>query len=391
MSKTKNFIIAILFLLIIFVFGAGTLLKCEDDLIKAFSEDNFDDCKTTIESGVQEKFKSKNNWININGLFQRVAGVTIIRDPGGTDVYKLKNGQTVYTLPEQDMEWYAEQVKSLYDHATDADIDFLYVQQPFKVESDAQMPLGVIEYGNENSDELLSMLREKDIPTLDIRKSIKAANYEHSTLFFDTDHHWKPDTALWAAGVIVKDLEERYDLGLKESEIRYYYDLTNYNVSTYKEWFLGSLGKRTGAWYSGVDDFDVITPKFDTDYDFYAKSASGDIIRRGAFDEVMFKWDLIDEKNYFKLNAYAGYLGGDYAITSIENNKSDNDLSVLLIKDSYSNAMVPYLSTQIKSVTAIDLRHYNDMSMFDYINANDFDVVIIAYNPSAFTEAQFGF
>ena len=53
--------------------------------------------------------------------------------------------------------------------------------------------------------------------------------------------------------------------------------------------------------------------------------------------------------------------------------------------------MLPYLSMVIKDITALDLRHYEDMTAFENISQNDYDVVIVAYNPSAFSDMQFDF
>ena len=41
-------------------------------------------------------------------------------------------------------------------------------------------------------------------------------------------------------------------------------DIKNYEVNTYRNWFLGSIGKRVGIYYAGIDDIDLIYPKFDT-------------------------------------------------------------------------------------------------------------------------------
>lgn len=391
MTERNSKIISIVVLLIIFVFGAATVLKCKGDIIESLHAESFAEGKSAIESSIQANVKSKNNWINLNGLFQRAIGTTLVEDSGGTDVYRLQNGQLMYNLPRQDMTARADKLEKLREHSNKNNADFMYVQYPFKIESDDQMPFGSKEHANDNANDLLAMLEERNVPAFDIRKEIKKAGHEYSELFFNTDHHWKPDTALWAAGLIASEVEKIYDLGISQEDIEFFYDIDNYRIDTYEEWFLGSLGKRTGAWYGGVDDFDVITPEFDTDYDFYAKSASGDLVREGDFSDVMFRWDFITEKNLFGVNTYAGYLGGDYRVTKIVNNNCSNDLKVLILKDSYSNAMLPYLSMTIKDITALDLRHYEDMSAFENISENDYDLVVVAYNPSAFSDIQFDF
>ena len=95
--------------------------------------------------------------------------------------------------------------------------------------------------------------RNKSVPIN--REEIEKEGSDIPELFFNTDHHWKPSTALWAAGVISGKLSETVEGYSYDESI---YDPDNYKTKTYKDWFLGSLGRRVGTLYGGVDDFDVI-------------------------------------------------------------------------------------------------------------------------------------
>lgn len=387
MKEKSNKIIAVIFLLLIFVFGVGTLLKCDNLYQILIEKDEPFSPKVEIEQSLQDNFKSRNNWINLNGLFQRVIGTTIVRDAGGVDVYKLENGQIAYNLDKQEMDIYAEKLQELYDYTQARDVDFLYVQLPFKVQSDNMMPIGTQEYGNDNADTLLKQLNERQIPAMDIRSHIKSEGYEYKELFFNTDQHWKPATALWAAGLIAKEIEKRYQIQSEDT----LYDMNQYQIKTYQDWFLGSLGKRVGIWYDGTDDFDVIVPKFFTDFQFFAQTANGSVKRKGNFEKVMLKKEFIETKDYFDINTYAGYIGGDYALNVIENNMAPNNKKILLLRDSFSCAMLPYLALGAGTVTAIDLRHYHDMSVSEYLEKHQIDLVLVAYNPSVFAYQPFDF
>ena len=69
----------------------------------------------------------------------------------------------------------------------------------------------------------------------------------------------------------------------------------------------------------------------------------------------------------------------------------ENDRKVLLIRDSFSCTMLPYLALGAEDITAIDLRHYDEMALKDYLDENKFDIILIAYNPSIFSEGMFDF
>lgn len=394
MNSSNSKLVASIFILVIFVFGAGTVLKCTDTFAGIVKEKRLLSSKTEIEEAIQANFKSHDNWINLNGLFQRTIGTTIIKNPENGDadlenseVYKLDNGQIMYSSDKKDVKYYASQITKLSTLTQERGIDFLYVQIPFKIQNDEVMPVGTKEYGNENADELIKLLKEKQVSTLDIREKIEKNGYKYEDLFFNTDHHWKPSAGLWAAGQIAEALRERY----KVRTYDYYYDINNYEIKTYKDWFLGSLGKKTGAWYAGVDDFDVIAPNFNTNFDFWAKTIAGDVKREGTFEETMFDWDKIETKDFFDESPYAGYIGGDFPINIIQNKMAPNKKKVLLVRDSFSCVLLPYLSLSAETITAIDARHYRDMSVSDYIkkHQNEIDIVLIAYSPNIFSEISF--
>lgn len=389
MTERSSKIITILFLFIIFLFGITTILKCTDMVEQVIQEKKILANKDIIEAEIKDNFKSRNNWINLNGLFQRMIGVTIVRDPADTDVYRLKNGQLMYNLPERDMHVYADEVEDLYSFTKELDKDFLYVQLPYKIESSDVMPPGTAAYGNSNADQLIDLLSDKKIPKLDIREHIYKEDLEWETLFFDTDHHWKPSTALWAAGLISEKIEKEYGKNVDEA----CYNIDNYNVETREDWFLGSLGKRTGVFYGGVDDFDVITPKFETSFEFWGISPLGNEVERdGSFEEALLNQETINDKDWFNVNSHSGYTGGNFRVNIIENLNPPNDMDILLIRESFSNTMMPFLSLSAKSLTAIDMREYKESSITEYLEEHEYiDLVIVAYNPSAFSREQFEF
>ena len=173
MGKTGNRILAVCFIVIIFLFGGTTLLKAKGSILDDVREKPVSEIPSSIESTMTEDFKSRNNWININGLFQRLIGVTVIRDAGDIDVFKMSNGQLTYEYPDNDMTYAAQSVTELSRHVKDRGMDFLYVQLPCKAYTDDMMPVGTHTYGYADSDELISQLEANDVEVLDIREKSK--------------------------------------------------------------------------------------------------------------------------------------------------------------------------------------------------------------------------
>lgn len=385
----KNKIVAIIFVLLIFVLGGKTVLNSAPYVIKDIATAPYSELSSTIDADVTKNFAQKYTWINANGLFQKLIGKRIVENTE-KDVYRASNGMIVGAndyLDSATIQNYADKVALLAKNANQ-DCEFLFVELPYKEKSgDKITPDGVENYANINADNLLSAIQANGIKTLDIREEIDKAGLDHYSLFFNTDHHWKPSTALWAAGVLNKHFKD--ELGWKYDP--YYYDIKNYKVKTYKDWFLGAQGKRIGDWYSGVDDFDLITPKFDTSYSFTADSENGTINREGDFNKVMIKKKRLKNKNYFKASPYYAYIGGDYKITEIHNDSALNNKKVLLISDSYKCTLIPYLSNAVSDLTTIDARYYKKMKLSDYVSSHKYDAIIIAYNPTVFEDRAFDF
>lgn len=385
MNRTGKILISLFFIITIYLFGGTTLLKARSEIVDILRESTISYMPDQIEDAMTEDFKSRNNWINLNGLFQRAIGVTLIRDAGDIDVYRMKNGQLTYGYPDNDMNYAAAEVTGLDSFVKENGGEFIYVQLPCKAYSDDLMPAGSHTYGYKDADELTQMLRDNGVDVLDIREEIDKAGMETSPLFFNTDHHWKPSTALWAAGVISEKLASKID-GYDYD--RSLYDRDNYDTKVYEDWFLGSLGRRTGVFFGGVDDFEVILPKFDTDYYLYTESQTDGSVkeREGSFPDALMSLGYLDEKDYFSETTYFTYMGTEYRLSRVTNRRAPNGKKILMLRDSFSCTLEPYLSMSAAEITAIDLRYYDTLQIKEYIKNNDFDAVMVVYNPSMFRE-----
>ena len=386
MNTISKKTLAVIFLLLIFIVGIGTgwnVWQAETGFSKA---EGFKDLKTKIEGQISSNFQNKYGWVSINGLFERMMGVTVVRDPD-YNVNKLSNGQIMYDLPERDMTKYAGYVEELNDALTDMDIDFMYVQIPFKIKDDSYMPPGTHANGYENADQMVQLLREKGIDTLDLRDDIKEQNLDWSSLFFNTDHHWTPQTAFWAAGVIMKRIQKDYGFSIDEDA----YDESNWKLKTYENYMLGAIGRRTGVFYGGLDDFTLYDPKFKTDFTFWGSSKNGEDVREGDFWNSMYLWENMEKRADFEKNTYNTYLGKEYGLFEIQNHRSDNGLRILMIRESFSDALAPFIAVGADEVLGVDLRKYNKKSIPELCEEYDIDLVMIDYNPSAFSKNQFDF
>ncbi len=399
----RNRIIAVIFLCFLLFFGFRTGINVWDSMngaknnhqpqtealgsngqISGFNKESLEEISNTITLNLA----NRNQWINLNGMFQKGMGKTADLEK---DWYRLENGMLMYSLRKdtpEDLNKYANNVAELSQYVEKQGKNFLYVELPYKVQDADEYPAGVPEYGNQNADKILKVLSSKSVHRMDVRDIMKNENMKATDSFFRTDQHWKPATALWAAGEISKKLSQ---MDSKWKDHPEYRNLNNYRKEHYSDLFLGAIGKKIGSAYAGMDDFDMLIPKFDNQFRYCMPKEKKTVERTGNFKTAFIVPENL-EKDPFRVNTYAAYCGGDHPRECVINEKVKNNRHILLVRDSFSCALMPYLSLYTKNVTTLDLRHYKTESLYDYIrNHPEIDTVIVAYNPSAITEIQYTF
>ncbi|MCL1946687.1 MAG: DHHW family protein [Chitinivibrionia bacterium] len=256
-------------------------------------------------------------------------------------------------------------------------IPLLYIAVPGRISPDSIY--NFINQENIEKDYFLSELRNLEIPFLDLRENIRAENKDWHSLFYNTDHHWKVETGLWASKIIAEKLNADFgfdsDVSLLEPE--------NYDYKIYKNWFLGSIGKKVGHVLAKPDDFTLITPKFETKFDVLRFSSSSyyngfarkkeDVI----FDSVFIYYDVLNKKNYYHTNTYGSYMNGDNC-AFIHNKLNSDGKKIMMLSESNGNVVVPFLSILTQYFVDIDLRHFNG-SLETLIEKENPDIVIVAY------------
>ena len=80
---------------------------------------------------------------------------------------------------------------------------------------------------------------------------------------------------------------------------------------------------------------------------------------------------------------YSAFIHSNNGLSVITNNGEYEKERLLVIKDSYSNSLLPFLSTDYKEIVVVDLRYMFNISMV--LEQYDFDDVLIMYNVSTFT------
>ncbi len=275
-----------------------------------------------------------------------------------------------------------EAVIDLNDFLAARDIEFLYVLAPSKhAMYDAELALGYENNAYKNIDAMIDALETSGVNAIDMDAWFEENGWSMEDVFYQTDHHWRPQSGLAAAQITMEWLEEKglvaYDEELLSAD--------SWNVTTYENWFLGSHGKRVGVLYVGVDDFEVYVPGFETAY-AYSYLTSGTTM--WTYTDTLLDLGYLDEPDYFNENPYCVYMIGDYPLRRTVNTKATNASSVLIIGDSFKMTYEYFLTTQFQEVYTIDLRYYTDGTLAQFIEEICPDVVLMCTYEGAFSVSE---
>ena len=348
---------------------------------------------TEIESGVNEQFYGRHGFIDLFGALQEMMGK---REMNDFEVVQDEQGFLHYTYFGEGASETIDLVESLNDSRNgikDKSVKFMYAMTPDKfLPGYTTFSKGLpYNYANETADLFLEHLQNYKIDSLDFRDGLEESGINNADLFYKTDHHWKVETAFWGFTRLLDELREKY--GLEIPNYKEVTNLDNYNQITYPNSFIGSMGRKNGVYYSGVDDFTFIYPKFQTEYAYKAITKGAKIETYGTFDQALLcmvpfaqdrnKYDVMSDK-------YAGYLYGNQGIAHIKNKKVKGP-KIMLVKDSFMLPLASFLSTVCSDVYLVDARYY-EKSILDYTNSiKNLDYIIVSYTPQDLTEEFFQF
>lgn len=178
-------------------------------------------------------------------------------------------------------------------------------------------------------------------------------------LYFRSDHHWTTTGGYYAYRAFMKALGDTP------------HDISEYEERSYSD-FLGYLyyvakcdtvknHPDTVYYYMPIVDTTCEAWNYDSNNNIYSSRAS--VINESTGGSAYY-------------NRYLVFLGGDNALMKITNNEATTDRKLLITKDSYANAFIPWLVPHFSEIYVVDPRHYQG-SFADLVEKNNIDNILI--------------
>lgn len=193
-------------------------------------------------------------------------------------------------------------------------------------------------------------------------------------IYSRTDHHWAPLGAFYAAEQVARTLN------------RPFVPLSEYGVDTVKN-YVGTMWKFSGDAdiLHYPENFIYYTPPGDYKSEFIDYTIKKNNV--AATETPIHEAPLLRKYRDGSGSAYSTFLGGDYHTVKVTNHKDKSGRKLLIVKDSFGNALVPYLVNSFQEVHVIDFRHYPH-SLTKYIRDNNItDLIFVNCIELAFTKS----
>ena len=363
MSKLAKWIQTILFLAFIGAFFLLNLLLPD----KSFSEQENRYLQTaptftfsslfsgkftdSFETYLTDQFAFRDAWIALKARAELACGK---RENNG--IY-LCSGETLiepYTAPQQgDLDFSLDAVNALAE-ASDIPVYFALIPSASEIWRD-KLPEGA---PNDSQQETIRhAYAYVNAKTADVSGALE--QHAGEPIFYRTDHHWTTLGAYYGYCAIAEAME------LTPTP------LSSYTESIVSRSFYGTAYSSSGFSWIRPDSISTYVPPDGLTVTNYPVGT--------AEDGAIYVDAFLTAKDKYKY-----FYGGNTPLLTIETEHMDAP-SLLILRDSYTDAMSPFLTAHFSKIHVIDLRYFKT-SLHAYIEQNAIDNILICYNVKNFSE-----
>ena len=305
---------------------------------------------------MQDQFALRDVWVNTQRaadeiVFQKVEEGGILL---GKDHWMFTK---LFTVDDATQKQLAKNVQAVSDFAAahPGKVTFLLAPSASVIYPE-ELPTGA-PMADENAmlDDIFTTVGQ-NASVLDLRPTFTADKNEY--LYFKTDHHWTPDGAYRAYQQFctLKNLTP--------------FDCNVYTKITVPD-FYGTHYSATRRWNAQADSFSY----YDLPNQMTVYKVNGEADYEPVKTEGLMNLAKLDTRD-----KYGAFLDGNNGYSVIEGNGTG---SILVVKDSYANSFIPYLTANYAKIGVVDFRGLA-YGLDSTIEKEGYDQILILYNFQTF-------
>lgn len=183
-------------------------------------------------------------------------------------------------------------------------------------------------------------------------------DHREEDIFYRTDHHWTSLGAYYGYTALIRAM------GLEPVP------LSQYTKTTVSRDFYGTVFSSSGVRWVEPDCIDTYVPEEGITVVSHTYDQKGNPVEEPR--------QLYDASFLEVKDKYAMFLGGQQSL-GVVYTQNTGAPKLLLVRDSYSDSMVPFLTAHFSEIHLIDLRYYK-LSAADYIREHGIDAAAVLYS-----------
>lgn len=346
---------------------------------------------TALDSAVTENLAGRMDFIEFYSWLQRLMDK---REIGNFAYIKDEDGFLHYNsfFREADPQLfdYALRVKRMQDWAAEKGTQLLFVLAPSKyIPGITRLRPGLS--ANDPAAEaetLLIYLNRLGVQTLDLGDYLPGEGLSYEETFFRTDHHWTIPAAFEAGKILFDALNQRFGADLDGKSL----EADQYRAVTYPKGMLGSMGRRTGVNFVGLEDFTALWPLYDNQYIRDTLEESGTVTHtEGSTEQTLLMLETLEQdRGAYRDSMYSLYLNGVRAYDRILNTTNPERPTVFFLRDSYFSPVMTFLAPCFGRMEAMWLLE-KQMDIESFVKENQFDYIILELYPYNIGDEAFNF
>ena len=307
-----------------------------------------------FEAYMDDQFVGRDMWRKLKVTVDRICGSRL-----ENGVYIGRNGQLLEQIEVADENHLAaniKAIKSFSESQKKIPVRMMLVPDAANVLNHSLPALAK----PEDQTQMVSMVRKDlgdSVEWIDV--STELNKHKTEKIYYKTDHHWTTLGAFYAFQAAAPSLGIEGDLSGK------------YVSHAVSNSFNGMLASKSGVNLGEKEQIDIYVPtEEDTDLII-------DYVDEGKRSTSLYDSSKLKEKDQ-----YTVFLGGNSSLLDIRT-VSTSTKRLLLVKDSFANSFIPFLTPYYREIVVVDPRYYSG-TINDLMDSYRISEVLFLYSGNTF-------
>lgn len=306
---------------------------------------------SAFESYLTDQFPFRDGWITLKARSELLSGK---RENNGVFLCADETLIEPFTAPKlSDLDFSLDAINALADSAG-VPVYFALIPSASEVWRNA-LPAGT------PNDSQTDVIRHAENYVRAACADVSGVLQAHAAepIYYRTDHHWTTLGAYYGYTAIAEAMGFRP------------VPLSDYRETVVSRDFYGTAYSSSGFSWIRPDSISAFVPADGVTVTNYPTGAA----EKGE----MYVEAFLEAKDKYKF-----FYGGNTPLLTIETGNDDAP-SLLILRDSYMDALSPFLTAHFSKIHILDLRYYKT-SLQSYIAENNIDNILVCYNVKNFCE-----